>query len=105
MDGGAGNYSTAQKFKWTFSLDDSVYPLQSIACDGAYVYVFTGNIDVGPSLKVLVFTMSGALVQEFDDFVIGEAEALADPGANYEMEGGLDISWRPTILVCIYCFR
>ena len=87
MDGGAGNYSTAQKFKWTFSLDDSVYPLQSIACDGAYVYVFTGNIDVGPSLKVLVFTMSGALVQEFDDFVIGEAEALADPGANYEMEG------------------
>ena len=87
MDGGAGNYSTAQKFKWTFSLDDSVYPLQSIACDGAYVYVFTGNIDVGPSLKVLVFTMSGALVQEFDDFVIGEAKALADPGANYEMEG------------------
>lgn len=87
MDGGAGNYSTAQKFKWTFSLDNSVYPLQSMACDGAYVYVFTGNIDVGPSLKVLVFTMSGALVQEFDDFVIGEAEALADPGANYEMEG------------------
>jgi hypothetical protein len=87
MDGGAGNYSAAQKFKWTFSLDNNVYPLQSMACDGAYVYVFTGNIDVGPSLKVLVFTMSGALVQEFDDFVIGEAKALADPGANYEMEG------------------
>lgn len=87
MDGGAGNYSTAQKFKWTFSLDTSEFPLQSMACDGAYVYVFTGNIDVGPSLKVLVFTMSGTLVQEFDDFVIGEAEALADPGANYEMEG------------------
>ena len=87
MDGGAGNYSAAQKFKWTFSLDTSAYPLQSMACDGAYVYVFTGNIAVGPSLKVLVFTMSGALVQEFDDFVIGEAKALADPGANYEMEG------------------
>lgn len=92
MDGGGGttepaDYSTAQVFKWTFSLDDSVYPLQSMACDGAYVYVFTGNIAVGPSLKVLVFTMSGTLVQEFDDFVIGEAKALADPGANYEIEG------------------
>lgn len=92
MDGGGGttepaDYSTTQVFKWTFSLDNSVYPLQSMACDGAYVYVFTGNIASGPSLKVLVFTMSGTLVQEFDDFVIGEAKALADPGANYEMEG------------------
>ena len=92
MDGGgsttgSADYSTTQVFKWDFNLDNSVYPLQSMACDGAYVYVFTGNIAVGPSLKVLVFTMSGTLVQEFDDFVIGEAKALADPGANYEMEG------------------
>lgn len=92
MDGGgsttgSADYSTAQVFKWTFSLDDSVYPLQSMACDGAYVYVFTGNIAVGPSLKVLVFTMSGTLVQEFDDFVIGKTEALADPGSYYEIEG------------------
>jgi len=43
MNGGAGDYSTQQVYSWTFDLDTGDYPLQSTACDGSYVYIFTGK--------------------------------------------------------------
>ena len=88
MNGGAGDYSTQQVFSWTFDLDTGDYPLQSMACDGSYVYIFTGNIAKGPTLKVFVYTVTGQLVEEIDDFTVGETEAQGDgSGAAYELEG------------------
>ena len=88
MNGGAGDYSTQQVYSWTFDLDTGDYPLQSMACDGAYVYIFTGNITTGNTLKVLVYTVKGQFVEEIDDFTVGEAEAQGDgAGTAYELEG------------------
>jgi hypothetical protein len=103
MDGGPGDYSASQAFKWTFTLDTGYFPVQSIACDGGYVYVFIGNTIYGDNLQAWVFTLSGTLVLKVDDFVIGEAEALADPGANYEMEGAgwIYIGGQPFLSVSI----
>ena len=88
MNGGAGDYSTQQVYSWTFDLDTAVYPLQSMACDGSYVYIFTGNIVKGPTLKVFVYTVTGEFVEEINDFTVGETEAQGDgAGTGYELEG------------------
>ena len=88
MNGGAGDYSTQQVYSWTFDLDTAVYPLQSMACDGSYVYIFTGNIAKGPTLKVFVYTVIGEFVEEINDFTVGETEAQGDGlGTAYELEG------------------
>tara|TARA_R110001606_G_scaffold28649_1_gene90392 strand:+ start:29 stop:1543 length:1515 start_codon:yes stop_codon:yes gene_type:complete len=89
MLGGAGDYSTAALFEWTIELNTTTYPLQGMACDGSTVYIFTGNITTGPTLKVFAYTLDGTLIQEIDDFTVGEAAARADgTGADaYEMEG------------------
>jgi hypothetical protein len=88
MNGGAGDYSTQQVYSWTFDLDTVAYPLQSMACDGSYVYIFTGNIVKGPTLKVFVYTVTGQFVEEIDDFTVGETEAQGDgAGTAYELEG------------------
>jgi len=88
MNGGAGDYSTQQVYSWTFNLDTGDYPLQSMACDGSYVYIFTGNIATGNTLKVFVYTVTGQLVEEIADFTVGETEAQGDgAGTAYELEG------------------
>ncbi len=88
MNGGAGDYSTQQVYSWTFDLDTTDYPLQSISCDGSYVYIFTGNIATGNTLKVFVYTITGQFVEEIDDFTVGETEAQGDgAGTAYELEG------------------
>ncbi len=88
MNGGAGDYSSSYVYEWSFALDATAYPLQSIASDGAYVYIFLGNIDTGNTLKVFVYTIKGELVQEIDDFTVGETEAQGDgAGTTYELEG------------------
>ena len=89
MLGGAGDYSTATLFDWTFELNTTTYPLQGMACDGSTVYIFTGNIATGPTLKVFAFTLDGTLIQEIDDFTVGETAARADDTGTdaYEMEG------------------
>lgn len=88
MNGGAGNYSTNYLYDWVFDLNSTDYPLQSIACDGSYVYVFCGNIATGNTLKVFVYTVTGDFVEEIDDFTVGETEAQGDgAGTAYEMEG------------------
>ena len=88
MNGGAGDYSSSYIYEWSFNLVPSAYPLQSIASDGSYVYIFLGNIATGNTLKVFVYTITGTLVQEIDDFTVGEAEAQGDgAGTAYEMEG------------------
>ena len=88
MNGGAGDYSTQQVYSWTFNLDTTDYPFQSIACDGSYVYIFTGNIATGNTLKVFVYTVTGEFVEEIDDFTVGETEAQGDgAGTAYELEG------------------
>ena len=88
MNGGAGDYSTQQVYSWTFDLDTAVYPLQSMACDGSYVYIFTGDIAKGPTLKVFVYTVTGEFVEEINDFTVGETEAQGDgAGTGYELEG------------------
>jgi hypothetical protein len=88
MNGGAGDYSTQQVYSWTFDLNTSDYPLQSMACDGSYVYIFTGNITTGNTLKVFVYTVKGQFVEEIDDFTVGETEAQGDgAGTAYEIEG------------------
>ena len=104
MNGGAGDYSSAQAFKWTFNLNTTNFPLQSIACDGFYIYVFCGNISTGNNLRVLVFTIGGDLVKDVTDFVVGETEAQGDgAGTDYEMEGAGWI-WhggQPTLAISI----
>ena len=88
MNGGAGNYSSSQLYKWTFNLNTTDYPLQSMASDGNYVYIFCGNITTGNTLKVFVYTIGGDFCQEIDDFSVGETEAQGDgAGTAYEMEG------------------
>jgi len=89
MLGGAGDYSTAHLIEWTVDLNTTTYPLQSLACDGSAVYIFAGNIATGPTLKVFVYTMAGALIQEIDDFTVGESAARADDTGTdaYEFEG------------------
>ena len=88
MNGGAGDYSTQQVYSWTFDLDTGDYPLQSMACDGSYVYIFTGNIVTGNTLKVFVYTVTGQFVEEINDFTVGETEAQGDgAGTAYELEG------------------
>ena len=90
MLGGAGDYSTASLFEWTIELNTTTYPLQGMACDGSTVYIFTGNIAVGPTLKVFAYTLSGTLIQEIDDFTVGETAARADDTIGtdaYELEG------------------
>lgn len=89
MLGGVGDYSTAAMFEWTFELNTTTYPLQGMACDGSTVYIFTGNIATGPTLKVFAYTLDGTLIQEIDDFTVGETDARADDTGTdaYEMEG------------------
>lgn len=88
MEGGAGDYSSNYLYEWSFDIAAAQYPLQGIASDGAYVYIFFGNINVGPTLKAFVYTITGELVQEIDDFTVGETTAQGDgAGTEYEMEG------------------
>ena len=88
MLGGAGDYSTAALFEWTMELNTTTYPLQGMACDGSTVYIFTGNIAAGPTLKVFAYTLDGTLIQEIDDFTVGETKAQGDgAGTAYELEG------------------
>ena len=88
MNGGAGDYSSSYIYEWSFDLNPSAYPFQSLASDGAYVYIFLGNINTGNTLKVFVYTITGELVQEIDDFTVGETEAQGDgAGTFYSLEG------------------
>jgi hypothetical protein len=89
MLGGAGDYSSSALFEWTFELNTTTYPLQGLACDGSTVYIFTGSITTGPTLKVFAYTLDGTLIQEIDDFTVGETDARADDTGTdaYELEG------------------
>lgn len=80
-------------YNWTFSLNTSQYPLQGMASDGNYIYIFTGNVDPSESstasaLRVFVYTLTGTLVKEYTDFDVGETEAQGDgAGTKYEFQG------------------
>ena len=91
--------STDQLYSWevdnAFDVDDN-QPLQSMASDGAYVYMFSGKYSgtVTASTftdnKVTVYTVGGEKVKVFKNFSIGKAEAAADnstSGNLYELEG------------------
>ena len=89
--------SSTHKYKWSIPNNfGSGEPLQSIASDGAYVFIFSGNYEApeGGSannadvIKCNVYTINGDLIKEFDNFKIGRAEAAAtDSGLKYELEG------------------
>ena len=91
--------STLQLYSW--EVDNSFAnsndePLQSMASDGSYVYIFSGKYHGTLSSstttlnKVTVHTVSGEFVQLFNNFSIGKAEAVADGGGSsnsFELEG------------------
>ncbi len=80
-------------YNWTFTLNTTSQPLQGMASDGTYLYIFTGNVDPSDSatsnqLRVYVYTLTGTLVKEYTDFVVGETEADGDgAGTKYEFQG------------------
>lgn len=100
MDGGT-DISTSQEYSFTIGFNSVQRPLQGIACDGAYVYTFAGNVDpsassTASSLQVYVHTVDGTLVQFYDDFEVGLTESINDVvdentgqgvGTKYEFEG------------------
>ena len=92
MDSGT-DISTSQEYSFTIGFNSVQRPLQGIACDGAYVYTFAGNIDPSDSstantLQVYVHSVDGTLVQFYDDFEVGLTEAQSDgAGTKYEFEG------------------
>ncbi len=89
LDGGPGDYSNSAIYNWTFTFTNNNTAIQGMASDGDYLYIFIGKNNNGDSnLKVLVYTITGELIQDFDDFTIGESVAIADSTPYlYEFEG------------------
>ncbi len=101
----AGDYSDQALYEFSFNFEGTNQPLQGLACDGAFIYVFSGfGLSRGSELEVRVFTLEGELVQYIDSFQVGLNHALNQgAGQDYEMEGA---SWlyqngNPTLAVCI----
>lgn len=90
MEGGAGDYSSDYIYEFTTKdVNGTTLPLQDMACDGAYIYIVAGDSDTANENTLLVYSLDGVLVREFDDIVIGETEALGDDTGTdaYEPEG------------------
>ena len=88
-DGGVGDYSDKAIYEFSFdyaSSDD--YPLQSMACDSSYIYIFFGDGDMANDNYVKIYTIDGKLIHTINDFIIGKTLAQTDgDGLTYEQEG------------------
>lgn len=90
LEGGAGDYSSNYIYEFTTKdINGSTLPLQDMACDGSYIYIVAGDSDTANENTVLVYSLDGTLIQEFDALVVGKTEALADDTGTdaYEPEG------------------
>lgn len=86
--GGAGDYSAEYLSEFTFPTTSSNYPLQSLACDGAFIYLVFGSGDLAYNSYIEVWSLDGIKVHTISDFIIGKSLALTDgAGAYYEPEG------------------
>jgi hypothetical protein len=85
---GAGDYSNDYISEFTFLLTPN-QPIQSLACDGEHIYVFTGyGLATSTDLRVYIHRVDGSFVETVFNFEVGKAQALTDgTGAYYEMEG------------------
>lgn len=90
--GGAGDYST--KFLHEFNVDRAIIsddtggafrPLQGIACDGASIYIVSGNSGL-TGKRIDRYSIDGRLEQTNNAVSVGITEATAD-GTFYEPEG------------------
>ena len=94
---GTFDVKDTEKFKWEIPKSYSSAPLQAMASDGAYLYIFSGDKadDTGvitdstvTNNTIDVYTIHGDLVKVFSDVKIGRAEAATDgDGEKYEVEG------------------
>ncbi|MGL4752273.1 MAG: tail fiber domain-containing protein [Aeromonadaceae bacterium] len=78
--------------------------LQSMACDGSYIYILSGNSSVNDTHTLAVFTMDGELVREDRDFSVGKTDASGvGSGTFYEPEGMAISTYNgiPTLFVQI----
>lgn len=94
ISGGAGDYSSAYKYSFTVDgfYDPTNYPLQGLACDGAFIYAIAGYGDATGTYadkRFGRFSLDGAKQEVFGAFSVGRADAIADGGtpAHYEPEG------------------
>ena len=103
--GGADDYSDNHLIEFSFPLPNATQPLQSMACDGTFIYVFSGfGIAIDEPLELRVFSMRGELVKFYDDYKIGEnisrthglGEVNEMEGAGWTWQGG-----RPYLSVCL----
>lgn len=90
--GGAGDYSS--KWLYEFNVDRAVIsddtaaafrPLQGIACDGASIYIVSGNSAL-TGKRIDRYSLDGRLEQSNNSVSVGITEATAD-GTFYEPEG------------------
>lgn len=107
MDGGAGDYSSSYVHQFTTKdINGTTLPLQGMACDGAYIYIYAGDSSTATENTILVYSMSGTLQQEIDATVVGKTLALADDTGTdaYEPEGmgWIWLNGRPylSVLIC-----
>lgn len=68
-------------------VQDTVPALQSIACDGAYIYILSASTYIQSKATIAVYTMTGELVTENRNVSVGkDVAAVTDSGTFYEPE-------------------
>lgn len=93
-EGGAGDYSNKWEYSWQIDRDiledddsGNFRPVQGVACDGASVYVLSGNSRT-EAKRIDRYTLDGRLLQSQNNISVGLTEAQADgAGTFYEPEG------------------
>ena len=91
---GAGDHRETYLYQWQPAADQfpntpEIYPIQSLACDGAYVYLLSGYAYTAYPPKIYAYNIStGEIASRGDDLEVGQADAaLVSDGLTSEPEG------------------
>lgn len=102
----AGDYSNQYLSEFFVSVTHGTgdVALQSMVCDGAYIYILAGNSDINNDMTIAVYNMVGELVTEHRKLKVGKSTAAnLGSGVFYEPEGMAiaTINGTPRILLQI----
>jgi len=104
--GGPGDYSTGYhiaEFDTDAAITGTDHPLQSLATDGAYIYVLTGYGDPLIGKRLAKFNLLGDLIGYVDDFQVGRSAALSDGAGNYYEPEGMYVTKHAGSYVLAVC--
>ena len=90
---GAGDYSSRHLREFYFQRKslpgvNRKEALQALGCDGKYIYVLSGGMEVTDPSRLVIHDLEGNIVKEILDFAVGKTDAMArGSGTHYEPEG------------------